>query len=74
MKTYFLSVKKIQVAESKIPKVLKTSKETIILLSKYVAFVNKKSRFIKKQELSGLLSSLEIKPPLSKIPLLENIL
>ena len=71
MKTYFLSVKKIQVAESKIPKVLKTSKETIILLSKYVAFVNKKSRFIKK---SGLLSSLEIKPPLSKIPLLENIL
>ena len=27
-----------------------------------------KSKFIKKQEASGLLSSLEIKTPLNKIP------
>ena len=29
---------------------------------------NKKSRFVKKQELKGILSSLGIKTPLSKIP------
>ena len=31
-------------------------------------------KFIKKQEANGLLSSLEIKTPLSKIPLLGNVL
>ena len=30
---------------------------------------SKKSKFIKEQEVSGLLSSLGIKAPLSKIPL-----
>ena len=34
----------------------------------------KKSRFIKKQEASGILSNLGIKTPLSKIPLLGDIL
>ena len=34
----------------------------------------KKSRFIKKQEANGLLSSLGIKTPLSEIPLLGNVL
>ena len=29
---------------------------------------NKKSRFVKKQEAKGILSSLGIKTPLSKIP------
>ena len=33
----------------------------------------KTSRFVKKQEANGLLSSLGIKIPLSKIPLLGNI-
>ena len=32
---------------------------------------NKKSRFVKEQEAKGLLSNLEIKTPLSKIPLLN---
>ena len=36
--------------------------------------VVKKSRFIKNQETSGLLHSLVIKTPLSKIPLLGNFL
>ena len=36
--------------------------------------VLKKSRFIKEQEAIALLSSLGIKTPLSKIPLLGNIL
>ena len=35
---------------------------------------NKKSRFIKKQEASGLLKSLGLKTLLSKIPLLSEIL
>ena len=34
----------------------------------------KKSRFIKKQEASGILSSLCLKTPLSKIPLFGDIL
>ena len=34
---------------------------------------NKKSRFVKKQEVKGTLSELGIKTPLSKVPLL-NIL
>ena len=34
----------------------------------------KKSRFVKEQEAKGLFSSLGIKTPLSKIPLLGNIL
>ena len=35
---------------------------------------SKKSRFIKKQEASGILSSLGLKAPLSKIPLLGEFL
>ena len=35
---------------------------------------SKKSRFIKKQEVEGLLSNLGLKIPLSKIPLSGDIL
>ena len=35
---------------------------------------SKISKFIKEQEASGLLSSLGIKKPLSKIPLVDPIL
>ena len=35
---------------------------------------SEKSKFMKKQEANGLLSSVEIKTPLSKIPLLDNFL
>ena len=45
-----------------------------MLLSKCVVCGSKKSRFTKKQEAKELLSSLEIKTPLNKIPLLGNIL
>ena len=34
----------------------------------------KKSRFMKKQEASGILTSLDFKTPVSKIPLLGDIL
>ena len=40
-----------------------------MLLSKCAICVTKKSRFIKKQEGSVILSSLGLKTPLSKIPL-----
>ena len=35
---------------------------------------SKKSRFIKKQEAKGLLCNLAIKIPLSKVPILGDIL
>ena len=35
---------------------------------------SKKSKFIKKQEANGLLSSLGIKTPLGKTPLLGDVL
>ena len=43
-----------------------------MLLSKYVTC--RRSRFIKKQEASGILSSLGFKTPLSKISLFGHIL
>ena len=45
-----------------------------ILLSNYVICDSKKSKFLKQQEASGLLSSLGIKAPLSKIPLVGPLL
>ena len=39
--------------------------------SKRSACKIKKSRFVKEQEVKGLLSNLGIKTPLSKIPLLN---
>ena len=44
-----------------------------MLLSKYVVCDSKKLKFIKEQEASGLLSSLGIKTPLSKIPLVGSL-
>ena len=40
-----------------------------MVLSKCAVCVSKISKFIKEEEASGLLSSLGIKTPLSKIPL-----
>ena len=45
-----------------------------MLLSKCAVFEGKKSKFIKEQEASGLFSSLGIKTPLSKIPLVGPLL
>ena len=55
--------------ESKTPKVVKTKNGRIILLSKCEVCDSKKSKFIKEQGGSGLLSSLGIRAPLSKIRL-----
>ena len=45
-----------------------------MILSKCAIYSNKKSRFIKTQEAKGLLSNLGIRTPLSKVPVLGNIL
>ena len=59
---------------SKELKIVKTKNRLIMLFSNYTAFNSKKSRLTKEQEASGLLSSLGIKTPLSKIPLLDHLL
>ena len=53
--------------ENKNPKVASTKNGRIMLSSKYTVCDSKKSKFIKEQESSGLLSRLGIKIPLSKI-------
>ena len=45
-----------------------------MLLSKCATCGSKKSRFIKSQEAKGLLSNLGLRAPLSKVPLLDDIL
>ena len=55
-------------------RVSKTSNGKIMILSKCSVCGAKKSKFIKEQETKGLLSNLGIKTPLSKIPLLGDIL
>ena len=45
-----------------------------MILSKWAICGSKKPKFIKNQEAKGILSSLGIKTPLSKIPLLGDVL
>ena len=45
-----------------------------MILSKCAICGSKKSRFIKNQEAKGLLSNLGIRTPLSKVPILGDIL
>ena len=53
--------------ESQNSKVARTKNGRIMLLSKFLVCDKKKSKFIKQQETSGLLISLEIETPLIKI-------
>ena len=55
------------------PQVSSTSNGKLMILSKCAICGSKKSKFIKKQEAKGILSSLGIKTPLSKIPLLSDV-
>ena len=56
------------------PKVASSSNVKIMILSKCAICGSKKSRFIKNQEAKGLLSNLGIRTPLSKVPILGDIL
>ena len=60
--------------QSKNPEVVKAKNGRIMLLSKCSVCNSKKSKFVKEQEARGLLSSLGIRTPLSKIPLLGPLL
>ena len=55
-------------------KMLKTKNGRLSLSSKCAVCGNKKSRFMKEQEAKGLLNNLGIRTPLSKVPLLGDIL
>ena len=59
---------------SKNPKAARNKNGRIMLLSKCAVCDCKKSIFIKQQEASGLLSSLGIKTPVSKVPLVGSLL
>ena len=72
MKSYCLKCRKD--TENINPKVSSTSNSKAIILSKCSICGSKKSRFIKNQEAKGLLSSLGLRTPLSKVPLLGEIL
>ena len=56
------------------PKVSASSNGRVMILSKCTICGSKKSRFIKNQEAKELLSKLGIKTPLSKVPVLGDIL
>ena len=55
-------------------RVSNTSNGRTIILSKCAICGSKKSRFIKDQEAKGLLSNLGVRTPLSKVPILGDIL
>ena len=72
MKSYCLNCRKV--TENMNPRVSKTSNGRTMLLSKCAIYGSKKSRFIKNQEAKGLLSNLDVRTPLSKVPILGDIL
>ena len=60
--------------ESVNPSVSATSNGRAMILSKCAICGSKKSKFIKNQVAKGLLSCLGLKTPLSKTPLLGDVL
>ena len=72
MKPYCLKCRKD--TENTNPRVLGTSNGKAMILSKCAICGSKKSRFIKNREAKGLLSNLGLKTPLSKVPILGDIL
>ena len=72
METYCVSCRRATGNED--PKIVKNKKDRLMMQSRCPVCNKKKSRFVKEQEASGILSSLGIKTPLSQIPLLGNIL
>ena len=72
MKTYCVKCKND--TENLDSKIFRTKNNGLIMQLKCNDCGNKKSRFIKEQEAEGLLSNLEIRTPLNKIPILGNIL
>ena len=72
MKSYCLKCRKD--TENINPKVSNTSNGKTMISSKCAICGSKKSRFIKNQEAERLLSNLGLRTPLSKVPILGEIL
>ena len=72
MESYCLKCKKY--TKNINPQVSSTSNGKLMIISKCAICGSRKSKFINKQEAKGLLSKLGIKAPLSKVPLLGDIL
>ena len=72
MKSYCLKFRKD--TENINPKVSGTSNGKAMILSKCAICGSKKSRFIKNQEAKGLLSNLGFRTPLTKVPVLGDLL
>ena len=72
MKSYCLKCRKD--TENINPRVSNTSNGRTMILSKCAICSSKKSRFIKNQKAKGLLINLGVRTPLSKVPILGEIL
>ena len=72
MKFYCLKCRKD--TENINPKVSSTSNGKAMILSRCAICGSRKTRFIKNQEAKSLLSNLGIRTPLSKVPILGNVL
>ena len=72
MLTYCLECKKD--TKNVDSKMLKTKNGRTMLSSKCPICGSKKSRVIKEQEAKGFLSNIGLKSPLSKIPILVDVL
>ena len=69
MRTYCVKCKKD--TKNIDPKMFRAKNNKLIMQSKCSVCGINKSRFVKEQEVRGLLSNLGIRTPLSKIPLLN---
>ena len=72
IKSYCLKCKKD--TENIDLRVLNTSNGRTMILSKCAICGSKKSRFIENQEAKGLFNNLGVRTPLSKAPVLSDIL
>ena len=69
MKTYCIVC--IKDIENKNPEIFRTRNKRLTVISTCSVCNNKKSRFISRNEGSGLFSNLGIRTPLSRLPLLN---
>ena len=74
MLSILLCKKKQKKTKSINPKAIETKNGRTMILSQCDVCGSKKSKLIKKQEAKGLLSTLGIRTPLSKISLLGDVL
>ena len=70
--TYCLACRKY--TKNNKPKVVRNRQNRLMMQSNCAICNSKKSRFIKEQQVMGILNNLGIKTPLSKVPLLNILL